>query len=240
MGETQEDQTFTIKYMFRFDEKTRKEFEVTIDSKTLALVDKPKKAYPEWTKLSCHKCPNCTLNDADHEYCPIAKSIVDVINFFSTHLAHNEVSIIIITPERNYAQQEALARGVASLIGIYMVTSGCPRMDKLRPMVRFHLPFATELETKYRATSMYLFAQHFLAAKGKDPDWDMKKLGEIYKEINTVNMHFCKRLAEIKGKDAALKAVANLDCFAYSIQFSLDENVFADIEPLFGTYLEEA
>ena len=56
---------------------------------------------------------------------------------------------------------------VFSLIGIYMVTSGCPIMDKLRPMARFHLPFASTEETIYRAISTYLLGQYFLEQKGK-------------------------------------------------------------------------
>ena len=34
--------------------------------------------------------------------------------------------------------------------GLIMATAGCPWTDRLRPMARFHLPFATEAETVYR------------------------------------------------------------------------------------------
>tara|TARA_B100000686_G_scaffold86198_1_gene93073 strand:- start:90 stop:251 length:162 start_codon:yes stop_codon:yes gene_type:complete len=47
------------------------------------------------------------------------------------------------TDERCYVEHTTMTEAVSSLLGIYMVTSGCPVMDKLRPMVRFHLPLAT-------------------------------------------------------------------------------------------------
>jgi len=49
-----------------------------------------------------------------------------------------------------------------------------PIFEKLKPMVRFHLPFASIEETKYRAISMYLLAQYFLYQQGSQPDWDLK------------------------------------------------------------------
>ena len=37
-----------------------------------------------------------------------------------------------------------------------MALSGCPVLEQLKPMARFHLPFASVEETIYRAASMYL------------------------------------------------------------------------------------
>lgn len=84
-----------------------------------------------------------------------------------------------------------MQNAATSLIGIYMVTSSCPIIDKLRPMVRFHTHFTNNKETKYRTISMYLFAQYFLFKQGKQPDWDLKNFSVIYDDINMVNMLFC-------------------------------------------------
>jgi hypothetical protein len=43
-----------------------------------------------------------------------------------------------------------------------VATSGCRYTAYFKPMARFHLPFANEEETAYRAISMYLLSQRFL------------------------------------------------------------------------------
>ena len=45
-----------------------------------------------------------------------------------------------------------------------MATAGCPWTDRLRPMARFHLPFANEAETVYRSVSMYLLSREMTGA----------------------------------------------------------------------------
>lgn len=61
-----------------------------------------------------------------------------------------------MTEERTYSKDTLLQQGLASLLGIVMTTSGCPVLEPLKPMVRFHLPFATLTETVYRMVSMCL------------------------------------------------------------------------------------
>jgi hypothetical protein len=174
----------TYNYKFIFNNGGEKEFNIDLDRVTFNLIQTGDKAFPEWTKLSCFKCPNCIL------------------------------------------------------IGIYMVTGGCPIMEKLKPMVRFHLPFATIEETKYRAISMYLLAQYFLYQRDSQPDWDLKKLAETYENIRIVNESFCKRLRTIEGKDANLNAVVVLDIFADSVNFSIDSRMVDDLDYLFKGYLK--
>jgi Domain of unknown function (DUF6901) len=54
--------------------------------------------------------------------------------------------------ERSYFKKTTMQKGIVSLLGILLVSSGCPVMAKLRPMVRFHLPFASMLATTFRTT----------------------------------------------------------------------------------------
>ena len=119
-----------------------------------------------------------------------------------------------------------------------MVTSGCPIMEKLKPMVRYHLPFATLRETQYRVMSMYLLAQYFLYKRGMEPDWDLTNLVKIYDDIRIVNKNFSQRLAHIKVEDATLNALVKLDMFAQHISFSIDRNVLDEMECLFNAYFE--
>ncbi|MFA5322797.1 MAG: hypothetical protein WC373_09000 [Smithella sp.] len=227
----------TYNYKFKFKNGVEKEFNIELDSVTLNLLPTDKKDYQEWTKLSCFKCPNCTLNDK-YEFCPIALNMVDVVDYFSNFVSYEPVEVVVTAPERKYIKQVTLQHGVSSLIGIYMVTSGCPFLEKLKPMVRFHLPFATIQETEYRAISMYLLAQYFLYQRGKKPDWDLKKLAEMYEHIRVVNESFCKRLRTIGGRDASLNAVVVLDVFADSVNFSIDSRMADDLDYLFKGYFE--
>jgi hypothetical protein len=137
------------------------------------------------------------------------------------------------TEEREYSKRTSLQKGVSSMLGIIMVTSGCPILNKLKPMVRFHLPFANIEETIYRAVSMYLVKQYFRKRKGLEPDWELQTLLNDYKEIHTVNQAFYKRLSFMKGKDANVNALIILDNFANYINFTLDSNKLSKIEWMF-------
>ena len=132
-----------------------------------------------------------------------------------------------------------MQQALSSLLGIYMVTSGCLVMDRLRPMVRFHLPFATLEETNYRVISMYLMAQYFRRKRGLRPDWELKGLVPIYEAIQTVNKSFLARLNELKGKDANANALVILDSFAGYVTFSINTDLLDEVEGLFKPYLEE-
>ena len=226
-------------YHLKFKNGEEKEFDVKLDSKTLDLICEPKEFYPIWTELSSNKCPNCPLIESQHSHCPVAKNVVDVIDFLKDIFSFEKVDMTISTARRNYFKNVPVQAAASSLIGIYMTTSGCPILDKLRPMVATHLPFASTKETIYRALSMYLLAQYILYKKGETPDWDMNHLSEIYEEINKVNGSFCKRLKQIDNiEDAALNAVVKLDCFAMSIGFALNEEMLSDLEPFFKAYLK--
>ena len=108
-------------------------------------------------------------------------------------------------------------------------------MDKLRPMVRFHLPFGSIEETVYRAVSMYLTAQYLLMRQGKTPDWDLTKLVEIYRAVNDVNRGISNRLASASEEDANTNAVVILSAYAEMIPFSIERHL-AELEYIFSEY----
>jgi hypothetical protein len=117
-----------------------------------------------------------------------------------------------------------------------MVTSGCPIMDKLRPMVRFHLPFPSYDETRYRAMSMYLVGQYLRYKKGKKPDWDLKGFVKMYEEIKKVNRGFNERLQNINHANANTFALVILDSFASLITFDI-EDLSEDLDIMFKQIL---
>jgi hypothetical protein len=116
-----------------------------------------------------------------------------------------------------------------------MVTSNCPVMDKLRPMVRFHLPFATPTETLFRTVSTYLTGQFIAMREGKKPDWELQKLVEMYKAVSAVNKGMSRRISNASLKDANVNAVIILHSFGDSVPYFI-ENGLAEIKHLFEVY----
>jgi hypothetical protein len=120
-------------------------------------------------------------------------------------------------------------------MGIIMVSGGCPVMDPLRPLVRFHLPFASMEETEFRIVSMYLIAQYFREKKGEKPDWSLDGLKEIYNKVGEVNISFADRLRAATKKDASVNALIILDCFAKGVPFAV-RTTLSDYEKYFEFY----
>jgi hypothetical protein len=243
MGEpaspTQKPDTVTFRYRFRFQNGEEKTFPVQLDAVTLSLLSPPKPSYPEWTKLGHHQCPNCPLNEAEHPRCPAAVSLVELVEAMSDSTSHEVADVTIESEARRYEKRTSVQQGVSSLTGLYMATSGCPIMGRLRPMVRHHLPFATVEETEYRVLSMYLLAQYLIAKRGGTPDWELKRLRELYEDIRAVNRAFSERLAAIPAEDANLNALVILDTFADSITFSIDQQLLEELELLFLPHFQQ-
>jgi len=240
MEAPKERQYLSYHYTFTFPDGRVKEFDVKLDAETLALIHQKDPLYPQWAKLAYHQCPVCPFTPVTHEYCPVAVALEELIDFFKDSISYEKVDVKIGTESRTYARHSPLQKGVSSLLGIYMVTTGCPIMEKLKPMVRFHLPFASPEETTYRVISMYLFAQYFRYQEGKAPDWDLENLVKIYNDIKIVNQSFFERLSALQIQDASLNALAILQNFANYVTFSIDDDMLRKIRSLFDAYVGDA
>lgn len=206
-------------------------FVIKLHPKTLLTLAAPPSPAPEWTKLEFQKCPNCPLKA---ESCPAALSLTDVVSHFADIFSFTRVSARVTVPERTYEQKDvAVQQALSSLLGLYMATSGCPVLAPLRPMVRFHLPFATELETIARAASMYLLEQYLVAQDGGAPDWTLSKLSESYQAVGQVNRAFAQRLRGAVVKDANVNALIRLDTFTRSVP-DLIESQMDELRFLYG------
>lgn len=229
--------TIELLYRFRFEDGSEKDFPVKLKSDTLELVLSEDFHKPEWTKLKYHQCEHCPLGD-EVEYCPVAANLASLVDSFRDSISFEKTGVTVETKERTFVRDTTLQKGLSALVGIYMVTSNCPVMDKLRPMVRFHLPFATSRETVYRAVTMYLMAQFFIMRKGGKPDWDLKNLAEIYKAVSSVNRGISKRISNASNKDANVNAVVILHSVGESLPYII-ENGLDDVEPLFADYIKD-
>lgn len=222
-----------FRYRFRFDDGAEREFVLGLDRETLALAGREGSSPPAWTSLDFHPCPGCPLPPGA-SHCPIAVNLADVVEFFRARRSFEEVDVTVETEARRYFRRTSTQKGVSSLIGVVMVTSGCPVMDRLRPMVENHLPFMTPEETAYRLLSTYLLAQLFRARRGEPADWDLERLGEFIEPIRRVNMAFCERLTAMGTADASINAVVVLNSLSDFTSFAVGNNQLARLERLFA------
>jgi len=237
-GEAPESDKIYFRYRFTLPGQDPKEFEIGLDRLTLSLQPLAPAKLPQWTALSYAQCVNCPLSPREHPRCPMAVNLVEVLEFFRHSISYTLVDLEIITETRTYVRKTPLQYGLSSLIGLIMATSGCPVMDKLRPMARLHLPFSSLEETHYRVISMYLTAQYLRARKKLDADWDLRKLPKIYQEVQTVNRCFHERLSELDLQDAGLNALFQLDAFAHFTNMHLLEQDVEELQRIFGPYME--
>lgn len=228
--------TRTYKYSFKFENGAQETIIIEVENSTLNIIRKNNDTPQEWAKLKNFRCPNCPLPESV-EYCPLAVNLSDLIGKFGNFFSYDKVDLLISTEEREYSKITTMQTAVSSLMGVLMVSSGCPIMGMLKPMVKFHLPFSTLEETQYRVLSMYLLAQYFKHKNGIEPDWDMKKLSDIYREIRTVNLHISKKILSQGRKDACVNSVVILNNFADYISLNLDDNALQEVEILFKDYL---
>ena len=225
------------KYVFIFEDDTKEIFNLQLDPETLEFIRNQNSISPAWAELDHHKCENCTLSSSTHKLCPIALNVNDIFPPFKERASYENVVVRVETKERIYELNTSIQQGLSSMLGILMVTSGCPNMNILRPMVRFHLPFATIDETIYRSASCYLLGQFFRYKNGKSVDWYMKNLSKAYERIQVVNVGMTHRLRSISDKDAGANAVIVLDIFAKELPYSILDGL-QKLEYLYKDFIE--
>ncbi len=229
-------QPILITYKFFFQNGTEKEFEIKLDRATLNLISN-KNTHSSWTQHQNFSCPNCIQSLKPGDYCPVATGLENILIFFSTFPSYEKINVQVITEERTYSTMTSLQTAVGSLIGILMTASGCRIMAKLKPLVKFHLPFSSLEETAFRTFSMYLLAQYFRLAKGLKPDWLLENLGKSYEEIKIVNQYVCEKIANLELQDTTVNSIIVLNNFAEFISLLLEQNSIEEFESLFEEYL---
>jgi hypothetical protein len=228
----------TFLYEFVFADGARTAVSVELDATTQALRAPQPLRSVAWAAVDRVCGADCELPEATGAVCPVAANLADLIERFGQRRSFEEVDVRVTAPERVYCAKVRLQQGLSSLTGIIMVTSGCPVLDKLRPMVRFHLPFATLQETTYRATSMYLLGQFMRHRRGLLPDWDLTGLEETYRRVHQVNLAIARCIRQAAAEDASANALVRLDVFTDGVAFSI-RDAMQELEHLFSSaYLE--
>lgn len=235
MGKKQKADIIQFNYLFRFENGREKKFILRLRRDDLSYILPEIKEIPDWALLKNFRCEHCPLDENVVKHCPVAVNIVDIINEFHDLPSFENAEVLVQSANRSYHKKTSLQSGVSSMMGIRMVSSGCPVMGKLKPMLHFHLPFATLEETQVRALSIYLLAQYVKNKKGGYPDWEMEGLVRIYEDIRVLNLNVSRKIADLEDKDTSINSLVILNNFADYVTFTIDEFMIDDLV----TYVKE-
>ncbi|HEX5394041.1 MAG TPA: hypothetical protein VFW68_12200 [Rhodocyclaceae bacterium] len=229
-----------LEFAYRFEQGDAvvADYVVRLDRSTLALQEQALNPPPEWTRLEFQQCEHCPLSAERATHCPVALALARLVEFAGSLSSHAWLKVQVKISDRTIMAETTAQRAVSALMGLLMATSDCPHMVWLRPMARFHLPFASEEETLYRAASMYLLAQYFRHHRGMTSDCDLEGLRRVYEQLHEVNVAMAKRLSTAAAEDASVNAVILLDVLAKAMPDSIG-TALEELEYLFQPYLAD-
>ena len=228
--------TIEIQYCFRLPDNSSEDFKLELNPHNLELTGNIPPSLPEWTKLDFHQCPHCPLDVVTDPYCPLAANIVNMVQRFDGLISYDKIRVDVITQERRISQDTTAQKGISSMMGLVIATCGCPHTAYFKAMGRFHLPLASNEETTFRATSMYLLAQFFLKMEGKQADLELDGLTKIYHNMQIVNIAIANRLRSTSMSDSSINAIIILDNYAKSLPYAIEKSL-EDLRHMFLPFL---
>jgi len=221
-----------IRYRFDLPDGSQKTLDFTFDSSSFRLANAPPAKPPFWTELKFNQCANCPLIEREHVHCPAALQMAQTLEPLKELVSFDTVGVTVQQPERTMYAETTAQQAMSSVLGLIMATSGCPWTDHLRPMARFHLPFASESETLYRSISMYLLAREMAAPDGRPA---FAALQDLYENLHQVNRDMSRRLGAATSTDPARNAIALLDSYATLLPADLERSL-EELKPLFDAW----
>jgi hypothetical protein len=230
--------TIDIKYIFKFSDGRREDIDLRLDPHTLDVVNRSLENPPEWVGIDYCRCPHCPCDAVDIPYCPVAMSLVDVVKRFGNVVSYEPIDLEVVSGGRIISQHITAQKGISSLLGLLISTSGCPCTDFFKPMARFHLPLTSEDETMFRASGMYLLAQYFRKKEGGKEDLELRGLARIYDNMHLLNVSVARRLRHATKEDSSINAMTVLDVFTHTFQYVIEDEL-ADLRRLFLPYFTE-
>ena len=212
-------------YCFSFPNGEEKKFVLEIDSATLLLLSPEHPVIPDWADLSYNQCVCCPLSIEEVRHCSIAVNLADLVTTFKKTASYDACQVSCQTTERLIAKETDVQDGLSSIMGVIMATSGCPIMHILKPMARFHLPYATIDEVLFRSISVYLLRQYFIHLDKGQSDFHLENVKSYYKKIEKVNSGIFRRIKSATQLDADRNAIVILNCLAQNLHLEIDDNL---------------
>jgi hypothetical protein len=223
--------TQRIRYRFELPDGTQRSLDFTFDARDFRLCNAPPERAPFWTELKFNQCANCPLQAAEHPHCPAALQMAGAIEPLEALVSFDTVGVTVTQAERTMYAETTAQQAMSSVLGLIMATAGCPWTDRLRPMARFHLPFATEAETVYRSLCMYLLARELSG----DQTSGFAALESLYDNLHLVNRGISRRLGAATRTDPAQNAVALLDAYTTLLPAAIESSL-EDLKPYFDAW----
>ncbi len=212
-----------FKYQFQFANGETLDYEIFLEPDSLSMIHETyDQELPEWTRLTYEQCKDCPLNVKAHPHCPIAVNIMELVETFKTVFSYHDCIVSCETAERTYVKKTSVMEGLSAIFGMIMATSDCPVMEFLKPMARFHLPFATIEETTVRTASMYLLAQYFHHRDTPGMTFDFSTLENHYAKVQLVNEGLLERINSISSEDADKNAIITLHSLSQFLSMEID------------------
>lgn len=224
--------SLSIRYRFDLPDGSTKTLEFTFGATDFRMQKSPAGEPPFWTELGFSQCGNCPLEELRNTHCPVALQLAPAVEALKALVSFDTVGVTVTQAERTVYAQTTAQQAMSSVVGLIMATAGCPWTDHLRPMARFHLPFASEAETLYRSISMFLLAREVTGAKSQR---GFAALEDLYKNLHVVNRDMSRRLGAATRTDPARNALALLDSYTTLLPAALDASL-ADLQPLFDAW----
>ena len=221
-----------IRYRFELPDGSQSILDFSFDAVDFRLLNEPPLAAPFWTELGFNQCSNCPLSDADTLRCPAALHMANAVEQLKALVSFDTVAVTVVQVERTAYAETSVQTALSSVLGLIMATSGCPWTDHLRPMARFHVPFASEAETLYRTVGMYLMARE-LACGGSAGGF--VALERLYENLHVVNRDMSRRLGAATRTDPARNAIALLDAYTALLPAALETSL-EELKPLFDAW----
>lgn len=227
-----------ITYLIIINEKRVEAFDFALDADDLLIKTNAQVELPEWTKLEFQQCSHCPLNKEEHEYCPVAAQLAGIIGHFEGTSSIDTIKMEVFTEERRVVQTTPLQSAIASMLELVFPACGCPKTELLRPLSHFHLPLASEEETVFRVTSMYLLGQYFVNTTNNKGRIDFTGLIDAYNDLNVLNRAVASRIKNVTTSDSVKNAIALLDMYSNLVPL-LVEDQLVEMRGFFKAFLPE-
>lgn len=228
-----------VQYKLVFEGGKEKLLELHLRSDNLTPVGWVPASPPEWATLENHKCSNCPLEPGKNAYCPATLNLFKLVEECNELDLLDTVKLVVTTADRAVVVSATVQKALGSFIGLLMATSDCPHAAYFRPVARFHLPLANEMETIYRAVTAFAMAQFVRRQAGKEGAADLEGLFDIYKNLETVNTGLSVRLKSAGKEGAISKSLMEWDVFSGMFPMRAEE-VVDKMRPLFSAYLSDS
>jgi hypothetical protein len=209
-----------IDYQIRKPCGTEIHIPIQLDERGLKRSDEERAGLEAPSGASEYMGADCRACERHYGRCKAETAIVDVAERFDDLHSTDRITTEVTIEGRTVSLESPAPRALASLMGLLMASSGCPRLIPFRAMALFHQPFATAEENVVRAAGFWLIR---CWTQGTTTDESpFTALQEVWDSLEDVNRHVGEKLLARTSSDAASNGIAFLDVLAKMGTLGLD------------------